>query len=75
MSGYLYFNKTGNAHIDKILSVLEGAGNAYHHTSEWDDEQDSLNGKSYLDLIQDAADDAAKALAPPPTDTQEEKGL
>ena len=61
MSGYLWFKQTGVKEIDDILNALHDAGNAYHHTEYWDDESEVReDGKSYVDLIQDAADIAAK---------------
>ena len=58
MSGYLFFRKTGVKEIDKILSKLEEAGHAYHHTSQWQEE--GYSGEpSYVDQIQKVADDAA----------------
>ena len=58
MSGYLSFRKTGVKGIDKILSKLEEAGNAYYNTSSWQEE--TYSGEpSYVEQIQKAADDAA----------------
>lgn len=74
MSAYYYeFTRTGNAAIDRILSAVAIAGKAYHNTSEWAEYDEDfrppahLRGKSYAECIQNAADDAAKALQPPPS--------
>ena len=60
MSGYLDFNKTGCAPIDKIAEALDNAGNAYHHTEQWHDAD--VSGKSCVDSIQEALDGAASAV-------------
>lgn len=51
MSGYLSFYRTGNEKFDAVLSAIEDAGDAFHHTSEWSYPCDQLDGKSYLDII------------------------
>lgn len=61
MSGYLYFNTTGVKSIDSIANKITQAGNCYHHTEFWGEESD--DGKSPIDHIQDAIDDAAKVEA------------
>jgi hypothetical protein len=49
MSGYLYFERTGHKEVDEIIEMIEEAGHGYHHTSEWDCEE---NGKpSYITKI------------------------
>ncbi|HET8685983.1 MAG TPA: hypothetical protein VFM18_04885 [Methanosarcina sp.] len=60
MSGYLRFKGTNNELVDNLLFVLECAGSAYHHTEYWD-EIDELSGlgKSYVQQIQDAAQEIA----------------
>lgn len=61
MDSYYYsFESTGNVHIDKILSAVAVAGKAFHHTSEWDDDDTLDGGPSYADRIQIAANEAAK---------------
>lgn len=60
MSGYLDFKETGVPAIDKILTMLEAAGNGYHHTEMWG-EKDG-DEPSYIDRIQAAADEAAAAF-------------
>lgn len=63
MSGYCFFKNTGVKEIDDILDVIHNAGNAYHSTEYWGDESDYRDdGKSYIDLIQDAANDAAERI-------------
>ena len=80
MSGYVRFVKTGDDRIDKILDAVESAGNKYHHTEGWQDQDDA--GVSELDLIQAAANAVAVPVGaesdvfrrdetPPPDDVQE----
>lgn len=66
MSGYLNFYPTGNEKIDAIVSLLNEAGNAYHHTDGWHEEIDYYGGKSYCDLLQEALNNAAKVKARSP---------
>lgn len=64
MNAYYYcFNKTGDVDIDKILSAVASAGKGCHHTDGWNDKVDWLSGKSYIDLIQEAANNAAYVRA------------
>jgi len=60
MSGYLSFAYTGNPLIDAILSALEDAGTAYHSTAQWDEPMH--DGRTCIEAIQQAANDAANAL-------------
>lgn len=60
MSGYLRFNGSGCAPIDKIASEINTAGDMYHHTEAWHD-NDVLE-KSCADSIQEALDDAATSF-------------
>lgn len=58
---YYWFSKTGVREIDEILSAVAMAGKAYHHTSDWGND-DYYEGHSVVDLIQEMADRAAMAL-------------
>lgn len=61
MSGYLRgMTYTGNAAIDGILEALEGAGDTFHHTSEWS--EDPCGDGSPLSKIEAAATKAADQL-------------
>jgi hypothetical protein len=61
MSGYLYFERTGHKEVDAIISMIERAGDGYHHTSEWGE---SEKGKlSYIDQINEKILEAKAALA------------
>ena len=51
MSGYLRFQRTGLEVVDDILSTIERAGDAFHHTSQWQEKTYWLDGKSCDDLI------------------------
>ena len=51
VSGYLRFQRTGLEVVDDILATIERAGDAYHHTSQWQEKTDWLDGKSCDDLI------------------------
>lgn len=63
MSGYLNFDLTGDEKIDKIIRVLESASSGYHCTSEWNTkDEDSYEGKSYRELLQEAFDEAASKI-------------
>lgn len=65
MSGYLSFNKTGNNDFDEILNAIERAGDAYHHTSQWQDKNEGDNDeRSELDKINALIDKLSK---PQPT--------
>jgi hypothetical protein len=60
MSGYIELNRTGFAPFDDALSLIEDAGTAYHHTSQWID--DGWNGeKPYLGQINESIAFAAKS--------------
>jgi len=60
---YFGFEGTGARPIDEILSAIAVAGKGYHHTEGWSEPADWRDdGKSYADLIQDAADAAAAEL-------------
>lgn len=61
MNAYYYsFRRTGVIEIDRILSAVASAGKGYHHTESWA-YVGSDGEPSYIDLIQGAADKAAKA--------------
>ena len=60
MSGYIELNRTGFAPFDDALSLIEEAGDAYYHTSQWID--DGWNGeKPYLVQINESIAFAAKS--------------
>lgn len=68
MNAYYYgFTPTGDPAIDKILSAVACAGKAFHHTDCWGDEAydgeapEPHSGKTPIDWIQNAADEAARA--------------
>ena len=68
MDAYYYgFDKTGVEAIDLILSAVACAGKAYHHTNEWNDEcsyvAQNMRGKTPVEWIQNAANDAAASLS------------
>lgn len=69
MDAYYYsFDRTGVPEIDRILSAVAWAGKAYHHTDQWSDETEGpygarLSGMSHVDVIQQAANAAAKYVA------------
>ena len=63
MSAYYFgFESSSALEIDRVLSAVCDAGKGFHHTDQWSDEQDFLDGKSYVDLIQERANEAAAAL-------------
>lgn len=60
---YISFEGTGSRLIDLILSAIAVAGKGYHHTEGWNEPAYGADeGASYVDLIQDAADDAATEI-------------
>ena len=60
MSGYIELNRTGFAPFDDALSLIEEAGDAYHHTSQWI--EDGWTGeKPYLVQINESIEFAAKS--------------
>lgn len=65
MNAYYYaFGRTGVRSVDLILSALAHAGKGYHHTEDWNDSDPGdwgpFRGPSYVDWIQNAANDAAE---------------
>lgn len=76
MDAYYYgFDPTGNDVIDRILSAVACAGKAFHHTECWTEETTAYVGhvgKTPIEWIQNAANDAAKALTPTPPEPKEE---
>ncbi len=72
MDAYYYgFDPTGVPEIDRILSAVACAGKAYHHTESWGEEMtygtpngapDGHEGKTPIEWIQNAANDAARRL-------------
>lgn len=65
MWAYYYgFEETGVPEIDKILSAVACAGKAHHHTDGWGDESSEYpphSGRTPVDWIQNAANEAAEA--------------
>jgi len=59
---YFGFDLTGIREIDEILSAVAMAGKGFHHTDSWGDNLEHLDGKSYTDIIQEAANRAAANL-------------
>ena len=57
-SYFIGFEATGNPKIDAILVAIAKAGKAYHSTEGWNDDRWEGDG-SYLEAIQQAANDAA----------------
>jgi hypothetical protein len=61
MNAYYYgFTATGVRIVDEILSAVACAGKGYHNTDQWAD--DDGDDPSYAQLIQEAADRAAKVV-------------
>jgi hypothetical protein len=54
---YYSFEPTGNDTIDAILEAVAMAGKGCHHTEDWGIKDDA--GLSYVQKIQNAADEAA----------------
>jgi len=62
MSGYIRLNRTGFGPFDDSLSLIEEAGDSYHHTSQWIDE--GWNGeKPYIDRINESIEFAANSYS------------
>ena len=62
-SYFIRFDATGVPEIDDILVAIARAAKAYHSTEGWSwGEPEGSDNPSYLDLIQQAADHAAKVL-------------
>ena len=57
---YYSFEPTGVIEIDRILSAVARAGKAFHNTEQWD--EDAYGKWKPVELIQTAANEAAKAL-------------
>jgi hypothetical protein len=80
---YYSLDRTGVPAIDRILSAICYAGKAFHNTSEWNetntwDYGPIKAGMSPIDLIQAAADEAARVLPPAvtrPTDATNGAGV
>lgn len=60
-SYFIDFDPTGNDDVDLILGAVALAGKMYHSTEWWADDEDG-HGYSLNDLIQAAANSAAKRL-------------
>ena len=62
MSGYIKLNRTGFGPFDDSLSLIEEAGDSYHHTSQWLEE--GWNGeKPYIDRINESIEFAANSYS------------
>ena len=62
MSGYIELNRTGFGPFDDSLSLIEEAGDSYHHTSQWLDE--GWNGeKPYIAKINESIEFAANSYS------------
>lgn len=59
---YFSFDSTGSPIIDAILSAVAYAGKSYHHTESWAGDSRWDEGRSYVDVIQAAANEAANKL-------------
>ena len=57
---YYSFDPTGVEEIDDILHAVATAGKMFHHTDEWSEPCKYIEGKSPVDLIQEAANKAAE---------------
>ena len=66
MDAYYYgFGSTGVPAIDRILSAVACAGKGCHNTEDWGEYgggYEHLRGDNYVDMIQNAANDAAAEL-------------
>lgn len=66
MIAYYYsFEPTGVEAIDRILSAIAEAGAGAHNTADWNDavrEVEPFRGATYVEFIQNAANDAADLL-------------
>lgn len=63
IDAYFYsFDATGVEGVDKILRAVASAGASFHHTEDWTDKIEWLEGKSYIDLIQEAANELAASI-------------
>lgn len=65
MSAYYFdFEPTGVEAIDRILAAVCKAGKGYHSTDGWNEPLfgEPEDGKTYIDLIQQMANEAALAL-------------
>jgi hypothetical protein len=61
MSGYIDLCRTGYTPFDAVLEAIEDAGNAYHHTAQW---QDDDNGEpSHIERINEKINDVCIALS------------
>ena len=69
MDAYYYgFTPTGVEAIDRILSAVAEAGKAFHLTEDWNERVAAFapfRGESYVEFIQNAANDAADLLRAP----------
>ncbi len=70
---YYSFNPTGVVEIDDILLAVAAAGKACHNTDCWGDPVvlDDPFAPDYVDIIQEAADRAAKVVNSRPTRTEQ----
>lgn len=60
------FDETGVDSIDSVLSAICLAGKGYHSTEFWNEDNkedyEQFRGKSYIEWIQNSANDAAKEI-------------
>ena len=62
MSGYIRLNRTGFGPFDDSLSLIEEAGDSYHHTSQWLDEGWN-DEKPYIARINESIEFAANSYS------------
>lgn len=64
LSAYYYgFSPVGVSEVDLVLAAVAAAGKGYHHTEDWGDPIRGEDGApSYIDLIQEAANQAAARI-------------
>jgi hypothetical protein len=62
---YFQFEPTGVREVDMILSAIADAGHTFHHTEDWNDENEACAphvGKTPVEWIQNAANAAAETV-------------
>lgn len=60
---YYSLKATGCGAVDAILKAVAWAGKGYHNTEDWSSTEYSPDGKSCVEVIQDAAGEAASLFS------------
>ncbi len=60
---YIHFETTGVEDVDEVLRAVAYAGKSYHNIEGWADDENKQDGKTCVEWIQEAAQNAADAMS------------